>query len=91
MEKIIFIVFGIVVIVILIHLEFLIMKNSKHSDTGNLIDEVKTENQMVREIIMQQQKIQNEATLGLTSALKDSLHSMGMEMLKNSSDGQKQI
>lgn len=87
---IVFIILSVIAIALLIHLEFVVMRNSKRSSGENLIEDIKSENQVIREIIMQQQKIQSESTLNLSSALKDSLHSMGMELLKNSADGQKQ-
>lgn len=83
----------VMVIVLLIVLIFLSLKDAKQSKSGHVVQElfekIQPENQMIREIIMQQQKIQNESSLGLSSALKDSLHTMGMELLKNNSDSQR--
>ena len=42
-------------------------------------------------ILQQQQKIQGDFSLELSSALKDSLHSMGMELLKNNSEAQSKM
>lgn len=85
----------VMIIALLIAAILLVLKNSKQSKSGNvareLFEKIQPENQMIREIIMQQQKIQSESTLDLSSALKDSLHSMGMELLKNSSDAQNRM
>ena len=89
--EILLIILLVVAIAILVHLEILVMRNSKKSDEGKLIGEIKSDNQIIREIIMQQQSAQNESALNLTSSLKDSLHRMGMELIKNSSEEQKQI
>ena len=83
------------IITLLIVTILLVWKNSKQSKlssvTQELFEKIQPENQMIREIIMQQQKIQNESSLGLSSALKDSLHNMGMELLKNNSDAQSRM
>lgn len=89
-------VFLLVIAVVLLALViFLVLKTSKQSDStriiGELYEKIRPENQMIREIIIQQQKIQNETSLGLSSSLKDSLHKMGMELLKNNSDAQNKM
>ncbi len=85
----------VMIITLLIVTILLVWKNSKQSKlssvTQELFEKIQPENQMIREIIMQQQKIQNESSLGLSSALKDSLHNMGMELLKNNSDAQSRM
>lgn len=82
-------------VAILLFLLYLMIKMSKKSESTNVVKEIyekiQPENQMIREIIMQQQKIQNESTLDLSSALKDSLHKMGVEVLKNNSDAQNKM
>lgn len=85
----------VLIVVFLIILLYLCIKISKQSSSSNITKEIyekiQPENQMIREIIMQQQKIQSESVLDLSSALKDSLHSMGMEMLKSNSDAQSRM
>lgn len=80
-------------IMLLAVIVFLVVKNTKQSKSNDIIqklyEKMQPENQMIREMIMQQQKIQNESSLGLSSALKDSLHKMGMELLRNNSDAQR--
>lgn len=85
----------VIAVLLLVMVVFLVLKTSKKSDSTRIIQEIyekiQPENQMIREIIMQQQKIQSESTLDLSSALKDSLHNMGMELLKNNSDAQSRM
>lgn len=47
-----------------------------------------SENRTLRELMLHQQKIQQESALELSSALKDSFHTMEVELLKNTSEGQ---
>ena len=51
---------GVTAIVLLLHLEFRITKNQKQSTTNHLLEEVKLENKMIREIILKQQALQHE-------------------------------
>lgn len=85
----------VIAVALLVMVVFLVLKTSKQSDSTRIIQElygkIQPENQMIREIIMQQQKIQSESSLELSSALKDSLHKMGMELLKNSSNAQSRM
>lgn len=67
---------------------YLIRKVLRQSNVQGIGGKIESGNQTIREIIMQQQRIQQEATLNLSSALKDSFHNMEMELLKNTSDGQ---
>ncbi len=60
----------------------------KQSNVNEITAKIKLENQSLREIILQQQRVQNQSTLDLSSALKDSFHKMEMELLKNTSEGQ---
>lgn len=84
-----------ITVVLLIIMVFLALKTLKQSNSNRIIQElyekIQPENQIIREIIIQQQKIQNESSLGLLSSLKDSLHKMGMELLKNNSDAQNKM
>ena len=75
------IVFLLIIVVSLLTLTiFLILRVLKQSKLNGIAQElyekIQPENQMIREIIMQQQKIQNESSLGLSSVLKDSLYNM---------------
>lgn len=85
----------VVVIILLIMTVFLLLKGSKQSASSGIVqgiyEKMQPETQMVREIIIQQQKIQGESTLNLTSTLKDSIHKMGIELIKNSSDAQSKM
>lgn len=84
-----------VAILLLVLVVFLVSKDSRQSYSNGiakeLYEKIQTENQMIREIIMQQQKVQNDSSLELVSALKDSLHKMGMELVKNNSDAQSRM
>lgn len=90
-----FIALEIVILIFLLALLYLVIRISKASISKDIVkqiyEKIQPENQMIREIIMQQQKIQNESTLDLSSALKDSLHKMGIEVLKNNSDAQNKM
>ncbi len=90
-----FIALEIVILIFLLALLYLVIRISKASISKDIVkqiyEKIQAENQMIREIIMQQQKIQNESTLDLSSALKDSLHKMGIEVLKNNSDAQNKM
>ncbi len=90
-----FIALEIVILIFLLALLYLVIRISKASISKDIVkqiyEKIQPENQMIREIIMQQQKIQNESTLDLLSALKDSLHKMGIEVLKNNSDAQNKM
>lgn len=85
----------VLIVVFLVTLLYFCIKISKQSLSSNITREIyekiQPENQMIREIIMQQQKIQSESTLDLSSALKDSFHTMGMELFKNNSDVQSRM
>lgn len=87
--EILFIVLEVAILVILLYLMFRISKASPSTGmVKEIYEKIQPENQMIREIIMQQQKIQNESILDLSSALKDSLHKMGIELVKNNSEAQ---
>lgn len=90
-----FIALEIVILIFLLALLYLVIRISKASISKDIVkqiyEKIQPENQMIREIIMQQQKIQNESTLDLSSALKDSLHKMGIEVLNNNSDAQNKM
>lgn len=60
----------------------------KQSNVNEITAKIKLENQSLREIILQQQRVQNQSTLDLSSALRDSFHKMEMELLKSTSEGQ---
>lgn len=90
------IVFLLIIVVSLLTLTiFLILRVLKQSKLNGIAQElyekIQPENQMIREIIMQQQKIQNESSLGLSSVLKDSLYNMEVKLLKNNSDAQSKM
>ena len=74
---------------------FLVSRVLRQSNSNGIAKEfyekMQSENQVIREIMIQQQKIQSESSLSLSSALKDSLHKMGMELLKNNSDAQSRM
>lgn len=76
---------------LLIHLEIAVKRMAGRFHPGNLIEGIRADNQMVREMILQQQKLQSESSLDLSAALRDSLHHMGMELLKNNMEGQGQM
>ena len=82
---------GVTAIVLLLHLEFRITKNQKQSTTNHLLEEVKLENKMIREIILKQQTLQHESMSDLSASLKDSFYKIGMELLKSNAEGQKLI
>ncbi len=93
--EILIVILLMVAVVLLILVVFLVSRVSRQSNSNGIVKELyekmQPENQVIREIIMQQQKIQSESSLGLSSSLKDSLHKMGMELLKNSSDAQSRM
>ncbi|MCI8786653.1 MAG: DNA recombination protein RmuC [Eubacterium sp.] len=74
---------------------FLVSRVLRQSNSNGIAKEfyekMQSENQVIREIMIQQQKIQSESSLSLSSALKDSLHKMGMELLKHNSDAQSRM
>jgi DNA recombination protein RmuC len=84
-----------IAIVLLLAVIFLILRASGNSDSDEIAagfyKKINSENARIREMIMQQQKIQGDFSLELSSALKDSLHSMGMELLKNNSEAQSKM
>ena len=82
---------GVTAIVLLLHLEFRITKNQKQSTTNHLLEEVKLENKMIREIILKQQTLQHESMSDLSASMKDSFYKIGMELLKSNAEGQKLI
>ncbi len=84
-----------IAIVLLLAVIFLILRASGNSNSDEIAagfyKKINSENSRIREMIMQQQKIQGDFSLELSSALKDSLHSMGMELLKNNSEAQSKM
>lgn len=84
-----------IAIVLLLAVIFLILRASGNSNSDEIAagfyKKINSENARIREMIMQQQKIQGDFSLELSSALKDSLHSMGMELLKNNSEAQSKM
>ncbi|MBD5556426.1 MAG: DNA recombination protein RmuC [Roseburia sp.] len=87
-----FLIALLIIIIILLFVGLYLAKSaSKQFNIDNIENKIESENKTLREIIMQQQKIQNESALELSSALKDSLHKMGMELLKNNSDAQSRM
>lgn len=78
----------VIIIILLLIAIYLIAKILRQSNVQSIGGKIESGNQTIREIIMQQQRIQHEATLNLSSALKDSFHNMEIELLKNTSDGQ---
>lgn len=82
-------------VALLILVVFLVSRVSRQFHSNGIVKElyekIQSENQVLREIMMQQQKIQSESSLGLSAALKDSLHKMGMELLKNNADAQSRM
>lgn len=83
-----------VIILLLIVVIFLTIRipgqASRKSHIGTIADKIDAGNQTLRSMILQQQKIQQESTYDLSSALKDSFHRMEVELLKNTSQGQLQ-
>lgn len=80
-----FIAATVIVIVLLIYLA---VKVSAGRDTGNITERITSENRSVREMIMQQQAIQQQTVNELSAALQETLHSMEVELLKNTAEGQ---
>lgn len=79
-------------LIVLLYLCIKILKRVPSGDiTKEIYEKIQPENQMIREIMMQQQKVQSESALELSSALKDSLHSMELELLKNNSEAQSRV
>lgn len=83
-----YIIFSIIIILLLVVIIILAMKILSQSNTQGIGRQIQSESQSVRSLIIQQQRIQHESTLDLSSALKDSFHSMEIELLKNTSEGQ---
>lgn len=79
-------------LMVLLYLCINILKRAPSGDiTKEIYEKIQPENQMIREIMMQQQKVQSESALELSSALKDSLHNMELELLKNNSEAQSRV
>lgn len=79
-------------LIVLLYLCINILKRAPSGDiTKEIYEKIQPENQMIREIMMQQQKVQSESALELSSALKDSLHNMELELLKNNSEAQSRV
>lgn len=79
-------------LMVLLYLCINILKRAPSGDIAKEIyEKIQPENQMIREIMMQQQKVQSESALELSSALKDSLHNMELELLKNNSEAQSRV
>lgn len=79
-------------LMVLLYLCINILKRAPSGDIAKEIyEKIQPENQMIREIMMQQQKVQSESALELSSALKDSLHNMELELLKSNSEAQSRV
>lgn len=79
-------------LMVLLYLCINILKRAPSGDiTREIYEKIQPENQMIREIMMQQQKVQSESALELSSALKDSLHNMELELLKSNSEAQSRV
>ncbi len=75
-------------LIIILLLVYLIFKVSRQSHVNYIENKIDSGNKSLREIILQQQKLQSESALTLTNSMKDSLYKMEMELLKNTSEGQ---
>ena len=91
MDTIIVILLGIIIVLLGIVI-FLTNRSFRQASTKSHIhtvaDKIDSGNQTLRGMLLQQQKVQQETALDLSSALKDSFHRMEVELLKNTSEGQ---
>lgn len=91
MDPILYCLMAIIILLLLLVI-FLTIRSSKQapkkSHISTVAGKIDSGNQALQGMILQQQRIQQESTLDLSSALKDSFHRMEVELLKNASQGQ---
>ncbi len=80
-----------IVIISIIVLIVLLIYYIRKADPGNIAKSMRLESQSIRDLILSQQKFINQPMMELSSVLKDSLHSMEIELLKNNDESQKKI